>query len=89
MYALITKFRKLGLSIDLQIEIFDRMIVPIMLYCFEVWGPENYTETDKLHLKFFKHILGVHGRNTNTMAYGELGRFSLGIHIKKRMIGYW
>ncbi len=54
-----------------------------------VWGPENYTETEKLHLYFFKHILGVHGRITNNMAYVELCRFSLEIHIKKRMIGYW
>ncbi len=31
-------------QIDLQIALFDRMIVPIMLYGCEVWGPENYTE---------------------------------------------
>ncbi len=47
MYALIGKCRKLGLPIDLQLELFDRMIVPIMLYGWEVWGPENYTETEK------------------------------------------
>ncbi len=57
--------------------LFDRMIVPIMLYGCEVWGPENYIETEKLHLIFFKHILGVNGRTTNNMLYGELGRFSL------------
>ncbi len=61
MYALIVKCRKLGLPIDLQLALFDRMIVPIMLYGSEVWGPENYIETEKLHLKFVKHILGVHG----------------------------
>ncbi len=87
MYVLIGKWRKLGLLIHLQIELFDRMIVPIILYSCEVWWPENYTETEKLHLKFLKHILVVHGRTTNNMAYGELGRFSL--EIQKRMIGYW
>ncbi len=81
MYALICKCRKLGISIDLQIELFDRIIDPIMLYGCEVWGPENYTETEKLHLKYFKHILGVHGRTTNNMAYEKLGRFSLEIKI--------
>ncbi len=64
-----------------QIELFDRMIAPIMLYGCEVWGPKKHTETEKLHLKFFKHILGVHGRSTNNMSYGELGRFSLEIQI--------
>ncbi len=75
MYALIGKCRNLGLPIDLQLELFDRNIVPIMLYDCEVWGPENYIETEKLNLNFFKHILGVHGRTTNNMVYGELGRF--------------
>ncbi len=54
-----------------------------------MWGPENYTETEKLYFKFLKHILGVHRRTTNNMVYGELGRYSLEIQIKKRMIGYW
>ncbi len=52
------------------------LIISIMLYGCEVWGPENYTQIEKLHLK---HILGLHGRTTNNMAYGELGRFSLEI----------
>ncbi len=60
------------------------MIVPFMLY-----GCEVYIETEKLHLKFLKHIFEVHGRTSNNMVYGKLGRFSLEIQIKKRMIGYW
>ncbi len=83
MYALIGKCRKLGLPIDLQLELSDRMIVPIMLYGCEVWRPENYIETKKLHFKFLKLILWVHGRTTNNILYGELGRFSLEIQIKK------
>ncbi len=73
MYALISKCRKLGLPIDLQLELFDRVIVPIMLYGCKVWGPENYIETEKIYFKFLKHILRVHGRTTNNMVYGELG----------------
>ncbi len=53
--------------IDLQIELFDRMIVAIMLHGSKVWGPEKYTEIEKLNLKFLKHILGVHERTTNNM----------------------
>ncbi len=83
MYELIGKSRKLILQIDLQNELFDTMIVPIMLYGCKVWGPENYTETQTLHLTFLKHILRVHGRTTNNMVYGEFGRFSLEIQIKK------
>ena len=34
-------------------------------------------------------ILGVQGKTCNNMVYGELGRFPLGIHIKKRAVGFW
>ncbi len=53
-----------------------------------MWGPEHYKETEKLLLKCMKHILGLYGRTTNNMEYGELCRFCLEIQIKKRMIGY-
>ncbi len=48
-------------------------------------GTRNYMyiETEKLHFKFFKHILGVHGTTTNNMVYGELVRFSVKIQNKK------
>ncbi len=36
MYTLIHKCRKLGITIDLQLELFDRMIVQNMLYGCEV-----------------------------------------------------
>ncbi len=50
MYGLICKCRKLGIPTDLQIELFHRMIVLIMQNGCEVLGPENYRETEILHL---------------------------------------
>ena len=38
MFALLKKSRKLGLDIDIQLKLFDTMIVPIALYGCEVWG---------------------------------------------------
>jgi hypothetical protein len=35
------KSRKLNLPIDLQIELFDTMVAPVLLYGCEVWGSEN------------------------------------------------
>ncbi len=83
MYALIDKCRKLDIPIDLQLELFHRMIVSFMLYGCEVWGPKKYIETEKLHLKFLKHILGVHGRTTNTMVYEILCRYFWKFKLKK------
>ena len=38
MYSLIKKSRSLLLPIDLQIELFDKLVKPILLYGSEVWG---------------------------------------------------
>ena len=35
------KGRKLNLHIDLQIELVDTMVAPVLLYGCEVWGYEN------------------------------------------------
>ncbi len=41
MFHVIKKCRKLCLPVDLQLHLFDTMIVPILLYGSEVWGCES------------------------------------------------
>ena len=43
---------------------------------------------EKLHLKFFKSILGMHFKVTNLLVYGELGRYSLFIGSITRYMKY-
>ena len=43
---------KLQCNIKMKLSLFDKMIVPILLYGSEVWGIYGYKEIDKLHLKF-------------------------------------
>lgn len=38
MYSLIKKSKSLALPVDLQIELFDKMVKPILLYGSEIWG---------------------------------------------------
>lgn len=38
MYSLTAKSRKFDLPIDLQLELFDTMVLPIITYDCEVWG---------------------------------------------------
>ena len=38
MFSLISKCRAQNLDIDLQIELFDSLVQPVMLYGSEVWG---------------------------------------------------
>ena len=41
MFALISKCRKFDLPIDIQLELFDSLVVPILPYNCEVWGHTN------------------------------------------------
>ena len=54
MYSLLQRGRKLGLGIDIKLQLFDSLIVPICLYGCEVWGFKNIELIEKLHLGEFR-----------------------------------
>ena len=89
MFNVIIKCRKFNLPVDLQLDLFDKMVIPILIYGCEVWGSENTDIIEKLHLKFCKMILNVKNGTPNVMIYGELGRYPLYIEVYTRMIKYW
>ena len=89
MYSLIAKCRKFNLPIDLQLELFDAMVLPIITYGCEIWGYRVYKVIEVVHLTFLKHILGVRKTTCNSMVYGELGKYPVITHIKSRILGYW
>jgi len=90
MFSLIAKSRKLQLPIDVQLELFDATVLPILLYGSEVWGFEKQIEECEIfHRKFIKYILKLRKNTCNAMVYGESGRYPILIQIKKKMIGYW
>jgi hypothetical protein len=89
MYSLLCKARKLNLPIDLQLELFDYLVLPVLNYGCEIWGSENCKILENLHLKFCKYILGVKNSTPSSVVYGELGRYPIDVSIKTRMIMYW
>ncbi len=54
MYASLGKCGMLDLPLDLQLELFDATVLPIMLYACEAWGAESYKIMETLHLTFLK-----------------------------------
>ena len=43
LFSLLTKIRAFSLPLDIQLELFDKNIKPILLYGTEVWGLETVT----------------------------------------------
>ena len=56
MFSVLRTSKKLQLSIDLQLQHFDNVIVPIMLYGFEVTGFESSDVLEGLCTQFYKII---------------------------------
>ena len=56
MFSVLKSSRELELPIDLQLELFDSLVLPILLYGCEIWGFENIEILEKLDL-FFLNIL--------------------------------
>ena len=89
MFALLSKGRRLQIPVDIMMEMFDRTIVPILLYGCEVWGCDNVDILETVHLKFCKYLLGLKASTPSCMVYGELGRLPLKFYINNRIISYW
>ena len=89
MFTMLCKARKLLLPVDIQLKLFDSVVVPVLLYGAEIWCFEACNIIEKLHLRFCKMILKVNKSTCSNMVYGELGRFPLNIDIKLRAISFW
>ena len=58
MFALLSKGRRLKLPIVIMLDLFDKTVVPVLLYGCEVWGYENNIVVDMVFLSFVSTFLG-------------------------------
>ena len=56
------------------LDLFDKLISPILNYGSEVWGFNKATAVETVHLSFCKRMLGIKQTTQNDFVYGELGR---------------
>ena len=72
LFSMLVKCKKLELPIDINCELFDSLIVPILTYGCELWGYNSLDIIESFHRKFLKIQLHVNKRTANCIAYGEL-----------------
>ena len=89
MHLLQMRIKNLNLPMDLQLKLFDQIILPIMTYSCEIFGFENCGLFEKIHTQFLRSIIQARKSNPLFIVYGELGRYPIEITIKTRMINYW
>ena len=75
MYGVIRKIRQFNLPISCQFDLFDKVLLPVLIYGCEVWGYENLQVVERIHLKFLNHILQLKSSTPSFMVYGETCRF--------------
>ena len=90
-------------NVQLLLELFDKLVKPILLYGVEVWGPDylkqlilkdDYKTIDKcfcemIHNMACKSILGVSKYSSNIAARAELGRTPLYPYITGSVFRFW
>ena len=89
LFAIKSKKDTYNLPVDIVFDLFDKMIMPILLYGCEIWGYENVDCLEIFYRKFLKYVLKLHNQTSNCMVYGETGKMPLSETIKSRMICFW
>ena len=89
MFGLNAKALRLQLPPDIQIDLFEKIVVPTCLYGSEVWGYGNIEPLEIFFRKYIKRVLGLNKSTPNCIVYGEVGKYPLALEIQKRMISFW
>ena len=70
-------------------ELFNKLVKPVLLYGCEVWGFGNVEVIERVQLKFIKNILNLKRCTPTHIVYGEVSVYPLKIDIQTRMVSYW
>ena len=81
LFAVLKKSKALELPFDIQIELSDKTVKPILLYGAELWGYSNCDSLERIHLKFLKYLFNLKRSTPSYMIYGELGIMHISVEI--------
>ena len=89
IFSLLRKIKCLSLPFDVQIDLFNKIVKPVLLYGSEIGGYGNFDIQERVQLRFYKYIFNLKNSTPSAMIYGELGVMPLAVHIQTRMISFW
>ena len=71
------------------LDLFDKLVTPILNYGSEVWGFCQAKQIERVHMQFCKYLLGVKTSTQNDFIFGELGRIDYRTRRLYILIRYW
>ena len=77
------------ISVKDKLDLFDKLILPILNYGNQIWGFNPGKAIERVHLHFCKNILGVKKTTSTDFVYGELGRMPLQNRRVYDIIIFW
>jgi hypothetical protein len=69
--------------------LFDRMIVPILIYGSEIWGYEYAEPIEHIHTTFCKKIVKVPSNASHIAVLGEMGRLPIFFVYTVKCVKFW
>ena len=88
-YSLITRIKQLNLTFEVSIELFERLVIPILLYGSEIWGYEDPKQVEIMLNKTMRRFMKLHKTTPMCMINGELGLKEISEYIDNRMANFW
>ena len=89
MFSLLRKVKTLQLPFDIQIDLFNKIVKPILGYGCEIWSFGNFDSIEHVQLTYFKYVFNLKKSTPSAMIYGELGVMPLAVDIKSRVLTFW
>ena len=88
-FSLQAKTRELNLAVDTFTELFERLIIPVLLYGSEIWGYEDLNQLQVTCNNVMRRFLKLHKTTPMRMLIGELGMKEITEYIDNRMLNFW
>ena len=89
MFGLFNKGRMLNIDIDLLVDLYDKIVMPVSLYESEIWGIFGSDIFARNQLKYYKYMFKLNKSTSTNMILGELGQLPTGEMIRSRILIYW
>ena len=89
LFALNSKIMEHNLPIDIQLNLFDKLIVPILTYGCEIWGFTDFNSIEIFQRRFIRNCLNINKFTAKSIVYGESGVEKIENKIYGRMISFW